>query len=277
MYIKKFDKWNGLKKDLDKKTIEFEIDEREVWWSSIGVNVGEEIDGKHANFERPMLILKKLSKDTVFALPISSTIREGSNFFNSEINNQQSSISLHQGRYMSRKRMLRRVETLMEEKFIEIRNAFCKLFQIERSAFADQSRAPNGEDDVSIATSQNLSSGRSDSFTGTIIEESLEDNRIINQFEIKSMEITGEDEKEKRWHIYNVINVQEKQITELSKNLKDKKYYSHFWNKDFVVVVFKDKYFKYKKGDLSEVQKIIDYGTSLDIPLEQLDFNKHID
>jgi hypothetical protein len=28
--------------------------ERDVWWCSLGVNVGVEADGKHGNFERPV-------------------------------------------------------------------------------------------------------------------------------------------------------------------------------------------------------------------------------
>ena len=37
--------------------------EREIWWASIGSNVGSEEDGKNNDFERPVLILKKFNKD----------------------------------------------------------------------------------------------------------------------------------------------------------------------------------------------------------------------
>jgi len=39
-------------------------------------------------------------------------------------------------------------------------------------------------------------------FTGIIVEESLEDDRILNDFEIVSVKISKEDEPENRWHLY---------------------------------------------------------------------------
>jgi len=38
--------------------------EREIWWASLGANIGYEQDGKHENFERPVLVLKKFSRHT---------------------------------------------------------------------------------------------------------------------------------------------------------------------------------------------------------------------
>jgi hypothetical protein len=42
----------------------------EIWWVEVGVNLGFEIDGKHENFERPVLILKKIPQPTVFGVAI---------------------------------------------------------------------------------------------------------------------------------------------------------------------------------------------------------------
>ena len=46
-YKKDFDTWNGLKKSIEcKQGGEAYAYPREVWWCSLGVNLGVEIDGK---------------------------------------------------------------------------------------------------------------------------------------------------------------------------------------------------------------------------------------
>ena len=44
---KKFDLWNIKKKEINKKEKEIQFREREIWWISIGVNIGFEQDGKN--------------------------------------------------------------------------------------------------------------------------------------------------------------------------------------------------------------------------------------
>jgi hypothetical protein len=62
---KDFDKWHNKKKKLDKNKIDYNFfyHEREIWWSSIGLNIGVETNGKSDHFERPVLIVKKFNKD----------------------------------------------------------------------------------------------------------------------------------------------------------------------------------------------------------------------
>lgn len=46
---KDFDKWNNRKKIIDQKEISNQMffNEREIWWGSLGVNIGYEQDGKN--------------------------------------------------------------------------------------------------------------------------------------------------------------------------------------------------------------------------------------
>lgn len=66
-------------------------------------------------------------------------------------------------------------------------------------------------------------------YKGLIIEESLENNLILNEFVIKSVKITDDNNPKDRWHIYEV-EIDKNQIVELSKHLKPQKWYAHFWN-----------------------------------------------
>ena len=68
--MKNFEEWNTIKQKIDKAThIPPRINEGEVWWVSIGLNVGSEIYGKNKDFARPVVILKKLNKKMYLVAP----------------------------------------------------------------------------------------------------------------------------------------------------------------------------------------------------------------
>ncbi len=60
--IKKFIAWTKLKIKIyiSERVIYFR--EGEIWWASLGANIGYEEDGKNENFERPILIFKKFNQ-----------------------------------------------------------------------------------------------------------------------------------------------------------------------------------------------------------------------
>lgn len=46
--MKNYDQWNNLKKQLEERKEMPSFHEGDVWWCSLGVNIGQEIDGKNA-------------------------------------------------------------------------------------------------------------------------------------------------------------------------------------------------------------------------------------
>lgn len=104
------------------------------------------------------------------------------------------------------------------------------------------------------------------SFTGIIVEESLEDTQIINNLEISKVEISNDLD----WHMYTV-KVTEQEIQELSGIIKAK-WYMHFWSGNQVITVFKDKTFEFEHDKPETWQPAVEYGLALGIPKEQLDF-----
>jgi hypothetical protein len=58
----------------------------------------------------------------------------------------------------------------------------------------------------------------------------------------------------------------------LSKVIKPNKYYIHFWKDSDMAVIFRDKIFRYNIDDKSTQNKVVEYGLTLGIPIEQLDF-----
>lgn len=104
-------------------------------------------------------------------------------------------------------------------------------------------------------------------FTGTIVLESLSDKDVLKNIKILRSEISPN----LGWHLYTV-ELTENQLTELSINFKTDKWYAHFWNNNGLVVLFKNKVFKFNHEDKASRDSVIEYGLSLGIPPDQLDF-----
>lgn len=117
--IQDFIAWAKMKIRLEfgeKKPMYFY--ERELWWCSIGVNIGFEQDGKNHLFERPVLVVKKFNKDIFWGLPLTRTKRGNSIFYVPlDQGREDSFVILSQLRIMSSKRLLRRMRMIREDEF----------------------------------------------------------------------------------------------------------------------------------------------------------------
>ena len=133
---KNFDKWNNLKKIFEKEERRFFAHPREIWWCSLGVNLGAEIDGKNDSFERPVLVMNVYSKETMFVLPITS--KEKKDKFHYKIfvkikdiktgkyQERPVWVKLTQARVISNKRLLRKVDLISADDFKNIMIVFKK-------------------------------------------------------------------------------------------------------------------------------------------------------
>lgn len=68
---KRFSEWIGLKESLDERNIQApHVNEGDIWWVSLGENVGWEINGKSREFSRPVIKnFPHLMKDGVAGNP----------------------------------------------------------------------------------------------------------------------------------------------------------------------------------------------------------------
>ena len=134
---KDFDLWNDLKKQINSNDTPHLFSEREVWWISIGLNIGYEQDGKNEEFHRPVLVLKKFNKEMFFGIPLTSKYREGKYYAdfkfykNGEDEATSSTALLSQTRLYSSRRLIRRVVKLNEVTFNEVKSRFTKLIDSE--------------------------------------------------------------------------------------------------------------------------------------------------
>ncbi len=73
---KEFLSWHLIKKELHERKIRPFFNEMEVWFTFVGVNVGDEEDGGD-DFIRPVLIIKKFNQNLFWGISLTKTKRIG--------------------------------------------------------------------------------------------------------------------------------------------------------------------------------------------------------
>lgn len=119
MYIKRFDEWNNLKKNIDHQNErKVYVKKREIWWCSVGANIGKELDGKGETFARPILVMKKLNNQMVWGVPLS-TVRKDLDYYHNFTSTygKAASAVIGQLRLYSTKRLTRKVGKIDSEEF----------------------------------------------------------------------------------------------------------------------------------------------------------------
>ena len=110
----------------DRRNIYFK--EGEVWWYSVGLNIGEEEFGKGPTFERPIFIFKKFTKNSFLGLPLTGSEKEGSWYVQIAIKGRGSSVMLNQARVFDRKRLRRRIMVANQREVELIKAKFRELY-----------------------------------------------------------------------------------------------------------------------------------------------------
>ena len=128
---KDFDQWNKLKKKLDTKKDLPLFREREVWWCSLGHNVGFEQDGKGVKFQRPVLVLRKFNKYVFTGIPSTGNTSKKSELY-SYVTTQEDSFNLilSQVRLFDSRRLSDRIVTLPWGEFKKVQKDLRKVFKI---------------------------------------------------------------------------------------------------------------------------------------------------
>ena len=72
---KDFNGWNEAKKRVQLLLPKL-YHARELWWCSLGVNVGFEQNGTGAEFQRPVLILRGVGPHTCYAVPLTTSPKQ---------------------------------------------------------------------------------------------------------------------------------------------------------------------------------------------------------
>lgn len=130
---KDFDKWNNVKKSIHTKPDNFGVHEREIWWTSFGINIGVEVDGKHDSFERPALVLKKFNLQMVLALPTTTRTKDLRFHEEYSFGNKKYFVVLTQPRTVSTKRFIRKIGMVSKDDFERIHKRLTQAIQVDEN------------------------------------------------------------------------------------------------------------------------------------------------
>lgn len=127
--LKRFSEWIELKGRLHTAAYRQPlVSEREIWWASIGENVGSEIDGKSALFSRPVIIYKKLAHGFYFIIPTATKLRAGSWYVGFRQHDKDMVACLHQSRAIDYRRLSSKIGTLDDSDFARVKAGFRELY-----------------------------------------------------------------------------------------------------------------------------------------------------
>jgi mRNA interferase MazF len=132
--LEKMVEWTKLKMRIhsnEERIIYF--NEREIWWASIGINIGNEIDGKNGYFERPVLVLKKINPNSLLVIPITTQDKQGYYYLELGSETGKDIFILSQMRLISSKRLIRKMKnrTVSEKNFLLIKEKVAEILNIK--------------------------------------------------------------------------------------------------------------------------------------------------
>ena len=128
MYLKDFDKWNEVKKRVNKEEREVNIRAGEIRWVAFGINVGSEIDGKGESFTRPALVLHVVGSHLALIAPMSTKMKNVAGYIPFEWKGTSTALCVHQIRIVSQKRILSRKGKVSRVKLEVIKKEISKFF-----------------------------------------------------------------------------------------------------------------------------------------------------
>jgi len=122
---KDFSKWHDKKLQIDGIEKRPFFHEREIWWCSLGVNVGFEQDGGGKDFLRPVIIFRKFNNEIFWAIPLTHTDKTTKYYFQFIFeNNAVSAVILSQIRLVDACRLSHKIYDMPEKKFEELIKKF---------------------------------------------------------------------------------------------------------------------------------------------------------
>ena len=123
-----FAKWNSVKTDLELHGRQPKISQGQIWWTGVGKNVGNEINGKNSRFSRPVLVYRKLCKNKFMAVPLTSQFHEGSWYVPFRHNGRLEVALVGDVKVINIKRLYRMIGEIDGSGYERIRIGFVKLY-----------------------------------------------------------------------------------------------------------------------------------------------------
>ena len=126
---KDFPGWHRQKEQLHAQHHTPTFQEREIWWCSVGVNVGHEKDGKNQFYNRPVLIVRKFNPHIFFGVPLTTKIKQNPYYFPMRFKDREQCVMLSQLRLWDGKRLTHKMGQRPDDQFEAVKQALRRLLK----------------------------------------------------------------------------------------------------------------------------------------------------
>lgn len=127
--LKRFLTWIGIKQKIHESSQgPHYFKTGDIWWCSVGENIGIEINGKGKTFSRPVFVYKKLSREGFLGVPLSTQIKSGTWYTDFVFKGVTVCANFSQIRVFSAARMQEKMGALPEEDIKRIKDGFLHLY-----------------------------------------------------------------------------------------------------------------------------------------------------
>lgn len=99
------------------------IKQGEIYWCALGLNVGDEENGKGFNFRRPILVFKKFNNNIFLGIPLSTKNKENKYYVQIIVKDILQSAMISQIRVIDTKRLDEKVGYISKNDFEKIKTA----------------------------------------------------------------------------------------------------------------------------------------------------------
>jgi mRNA interferase MazF len=128
--LKDFIHWIQYKILLQDSPKNIVFKEKQIWWCSLGVNIGVETDGKNDKFNRPVLVFKKFNHSQFWGIPLTSQIKEeNSLYYKINLKGKVNYLCLSQMRVMDSKRLNNLISEMDKSIFIRVKAKIIEIIQ----------------------------------------------------------------------------------------------------------------------------------------------------
>lgn len=100
----------------------------EIWWCSLGFNIGEEVIGKGLKFTRPILVFRKFTSNSFLGLPLTKQEKKGTWYVEISIHGEKRWVMLNQARVLDKKRLTSKVGALDDADYKKVKEEFIKFY-----------------------------------------------------------------------------------------------------------------------------------------------------
>ena len=125
---KDFFGWAGIKQKVHERKQPPYFAEGQIWWCSLGLNVGTEQDGKGEDFVRPVVVLTKFNEHSCVVVPLTGRERRGRYYLSlGTVTGRPSSAILSQLRLIDSRRLANKIGWISKEEHAAMKKAVTAL------------------------------------------------------------------------------------------------------------------------------------------------------